>query len=108
MQKGKQSIADSVLEGIYRETFDVLSELYVEGTFQYIEENYPDLDREMTITDENINRIWLLCLEGEEHLENFKKAVDYYKKLVLTALKIWEKDLCKEQEPEQHKILQKN
>ncbi len=107
MKKGKQSIADSVLDGIYRETFDVLSELYVEGTFQYIEENYPDLDREMTITDENINRIWPLCLQDLDTLENFKKAVNYYKNLIITSLRIWEKDIC-EEEQTLNKILQKN
>lgn len=93
-KKRQRSIANSVLEGIYRETFDVLSELYVEGTYRYIEQNYPELDREMTTTDDNINRKWLLCLEGKETLDNFKKAVKYYRELVMTSLRIWEKDLC--------------
>ena len=106
MGKKPLCIAEAILEQVYQDALNTLSALYVAGTFSYIEKNYPDLEREMTQTDENINRIWLLCLEGNETLDNFKKAVKYYEQLVMTALRIWEKDICQEQD--QNKVSQKN
>lgn len=106
MKNHEKFIAESILETVYKDALSTLSEVYGEGVLSYVEENYPDLDREMTQTDENINRIWLLCLQGMDTLENFKKAVNYYKNLTMTALKIWELDACQEQD--QNKVSQKN
>lgn len=106
MKNHEKFIADSVLVRIYQETFNILSEVYVEGVLSYVEKNYHDLDREVTQTDENLNMIWLRCLEGNETLDNFKKAVKCYEQLVMTALRIWEVDLCQEQDT--YKVSLKN
>jgi hypothetical protein len=84
-----KSIPDETLQDIYLEVMNEINDSYISGTIKFVEENHPDLDREIDEVDRKINKIWRACNEGMASIEDFNAALDLYKSLYLEGISLY-------------------
>ncbi len=82
-------ISDEPLRDIYLEAMNKISNLYPSGTIKFVEENYPDLDRQIDEVDVRTNEVWQLCIEGKSGLDDFRNALNLYRKLYFKAIELY-------------------
>lgn len=95
LQKGGElkPIPDKTLQDIYLEVMNKINDSYISGTIKFVEETHPDLDRQIDEVDKQINEIWKSCLKGEQRLNDFRNALDTYKKLYLKGIELFREHL---------------
>ncbi len=95
LQKGEElePISDETLQDIYLEVMNEINDSYISGTIKFVEENYPDLDRQIDEVDVRINEVWQLCIEGKSNLEDFRNELDSYKNLYLEGIELFREHL---------------
>jgi hypothetical protein len=73
-----------------------INDSYISGTIKFVEENHPDLDRQIDEVDVRINEVWQLCIEGKSNLEDFRIELDSYKNLYLQGIELFREHLTTE------------
>jgi hypothetical protein len=65
-------------EGFFKNVVKKIEEVYVEGTLKWVEENDPELARELREAEDELNRVWRANIDGKSSILEFKQALKRY------------------------------
>jgi hypothetical protein len=67
-----------------------VNKTYLIGTMAWVEENCPDLERELIVSENEVNKLW------DADPKVFKAALNEYVKLLLTAIDAFKSSVNKQ------------
>jgi len=65
-------------ERLFKATVKKIEEVYVDRTDEWIEENDPDLTRELKESEDELNEVWRRNIAGKSFVFEFKQALKRY------------------------------
>ncbi|ODS33553.1 MAG: hypothetical protein SCARUB_01287 [Candidatus Scalindua rubra] len=84
-----KTIENVDIELIFKSALAKINDVYIEGTIQFISENFPGVDNQIRAMEEKIDKLWDSCLRGTSRLSDFRSAMDQYSKLYLKAIDLY-------------------
>ncbi len=76
---------DEQCERLFQEAVHKIEEVYLDGTDEWVEENDPELTREMKEAEDALNRVWRGNIDGKSPVFEFKQALKRYFEAVMKA-----------------------
>jgi ArsR family metal-binding transcriptional regulator len=75
---------------LYSQMLNRVNAVYKAGFYAWTVEKRPDLAKRLEILDQEINKVWEKCINGEASLEMFKAGVKLYEDTVRQSLPLFE------------------
>jgi hypothetical protein len=82
-------IENEDIEALFKDTLAKINNVYVEGTLEYVRENYADLNGQLSTMDEKTDSLWESCLNGTSKLNDFRENMNQYEQLYLKAIYLY-------------------
>ncbi len=81
------------LKQVYSNTLDSINRVYKEGFYAWVQRHRPDIAKRLFVLDEEINKVWEKCINGEATLLKFTAGVKLYEETVKKTLKLFNPEL---------------
>ncbi len=87
---------DEECEGLFQKAVEKIEEVYLDGTDEWIEENDPDLTRELKESEDELNEVWRRNIDGKSFVFEFKQALKRYFEANMKANERYKRHLLSE------------
>ncbi|MGR3302303.1 MAG: hypothetical protein ACUZ8I_07340 [Candidatus Scalindua sp.] len=84
-----RKIPNKKLVELYCKMMAKLNVAYPRNFWRWLGIFHRDLDKELTVADDNINKVWTACLEGRANLMGFLGGVKVYEGLVVRGFGLY-------------------
>lgn len=81
-----------ILEDFYVGKLTDIALKYSESCYEWVQQNMPELYKEICGDDDWLNEVWKLCLEGRAAIEDFQSALDIWVDGWMEAIKVYKKE----------------
>ncbi len=85
----KNKVDDKTLLSLFSQATNELDKIYPPGCLWWLEQNEPELDKRINETEEHLRGIWYKCREGKATLDEFKEALEGYKRAVMEGVRAY-------------------
>ncbi len=90
-----EPISGETLIDLYLESMNKINAPYIEGVSEFIEKQYPELDTQINMADNRINRIWHECNIGKSSIEDFENVLKLFEDLYFKGFELYENECLK-------------